>query len=157
MLSQSPLASLAKVFAVAGATNIASAHKPKSTWLFQPASELTSEKTAFFESVERVSGVIKSVADWVIKTWTSAPSLIKRRVKKAALYAAILPVTPRRIFLLFKAQSSKIQSSEFKVWVFKVQGSEFLWTPNPEHQTFTVGRRDLFYCKKSANRRPCTL
>ena len=85
MLSQSPFANFAKVFAVAGATNMASAHNPKSTWLFQPASELTSEKTAFLERVDKVSGVIKSVADGVIKICTSAPALINRRVKKAAL------------------------------------------------------------------------
>ena len=68
ILSLMPFANFASVVAVQGATTIASAHKPSSTWLFQLSSEIISVKTGFLESVERVSGVIKCLAASVIKT-----------------------------------------------------------------------------------------
>ena len=57
------------------------------------------ERTEFFESVESVSGVIKSKAEEVIMTFTSAFSFLSSLIKYAALYAAILPQTPSKIFL----------------------------------------------------------
>ena len=80
---------LAKVFAVAGAISRRSAHKPSSTWLFHCAFSSSSlvnvEKTSFLESVESVSGVIKSLAAGVITTFTSAPDLTKSRTIQAVL------------------------------------------------------------------------
>ncbi len=75
------------VVADAGAITIMSAHRAISTWLFQlpDASFTKSMVTGCLESVERVSGVIKSVAALVIITLTSAPSLTKRRTSKAVL------------------------------------------------------------------------
>ena len=56
-------------------------------------------ETGFLESVASVSGVINSVADEVITTFTSAPLEISDLTNKADLYAAILPHTPTNIFL----------------------------------------------------------
>ena len=85
-LSHKPSASLPIVLAEAGARMIKSAQFASSTWLFQePAGELNSIKTGFFDKTEKVSGVTKSVAGGVIITFTSAPSFTSRRTKKTAL------------------------------------------------------------------------
>jgi len=57
------------------------------------------EYTGCLDNVQRVSGVIKSNALGVQMILTSAPFLMNKRVKTTALYAAIPPVMPRRIFL----------------------------------------------------------
>ena len=78
-----------KVFDVAGAIINKSAHKPKSTWLFQTAFlfflSKNSDKTGLFDNVDKVSGVTKSFADGVIITWTLAPFLIKSLSKNIDL------------------------------------------------------------------------
>ena len=76
------------VFAVAGATIIASAHNPNSTWLFhspESSSFVKSLKTGFLDKVESVNGVIKSSEASVIITLTEAPALINNRMINADL------------------------------------------------------------------------
>lgn len=96
-----PVENLAMLFAVAGAMTYKSAQSPSSTWLVHsPEFELKNSRlTGFLESVESVSGLIKSVAEGVIITFTCAPSFISDLMSIADLYAAILPVTPIKIFL----------------------------------------------------------
>src|SRR5690606_29005230 len=104
------------VFAVAGAIKNKSAQRANSTWLFHLGSlklslsfsSVNEENTSFLESVESVSGVTNSFADCVITTFTSAPFFTKSRTKKAALYAAIPPVTPSKIFFPFKTDISYV-------------------------------------------------
>src|SRR5882672_6382783 len=55
--------------------------------------------TGLPERACRVVGVMKRQAASVMTTRTSAPALTNRRVSSAALYAAIPPVSPSRIFL----------------------------------------------------------
>src|SRR5690554_1051670 len=99
------------VLAVAGAISIKSAQSASSTWLFHcgflsgPISDsvfVKEENTLFLERVERVSGVTNSLAAGVITTLTLAPFFTKSLTKNAALYAAIPPVTPSKIFLPLK-------------------------------------------------------
>jgi len=54
----------------------------------------------FLERVANVKGVINYLASGVMIIFTLAPFLTNKRVRCAALYAAIPPVTPRIIFLL---------------------------------------------------------
>jgi hypothetical protein len=63
-LSAIPAAIFAMVLAVAGAIRIRSAHRPRSIWLFQlPSPGLKkSVRTGFLDKVDRVRGVIKSLA-----------------------------------------------------------------------------------------------
>ena len=63
--------------------------------------EVKSEKTGLLDNVDKVRGVIKSIALLVITTLTSAPCFANRRTIKADLYAAILPVTASTTFLPF--------------------------------------------------------
>lgn len=51
------------------------------------------------ESVERVSGVINSLAAGVITTLTLAPAFTNKRTNAAVLKAAIPPVIPNKTFL----------------------------------------------------------
>ena len=57
--------------------------------------------TAFLLKVANVSGVMNSLASGVINTLISASSFTRSRMSMAALNAAILPVTPTSIFLLW--------------------------------------------------------
>src|SRR5215813_8389194 len=100
MLSQTPYAIFAMVLAEAGAMINISAHEASSTWLSHSPvlASKPSTLTGFFDKTDKVRGVIKSQAEGVITTFTCAPSLMRRRVSKADLYAAMLPVMPRRIF-----------------------------------------------------------
>ena len=102
-LSAIPEAILPNVDAVAGAITMASAQRPSSTWLcHEPLSLLkNSLSTGLPDNVESVSGVMNSFAAGVITTCTSAPSFTNNLTSKAALYAAMLPVTPRTIFFPF--------------------------------------------------------
>ena len=102
-LSAIPEAILPNVDAVAGAITRASAQRPSSTWLcHEPLSLLkNSLSTGLPDNVESVSGVMNSFAAGVITTCTSAPSFTNNLTSKAALYAAMLPVTPRTIFFPF--------------------------------------------------------
>ncbi len=87
ILSATPVAILAIVDAVAGATTIASAQSPKSTWLFHwPVLAVkNSVITGLPLSVDKVTGEINSLALGVIITCTSAPAFTKRRVSTADL------------------------------------------------------------------------
>ena len=87
MLSATPVAIFAMVEAVAGATTIASAQRPKSTWLFQePSRELkNSVITGLRVKVLSVTGVINSLPAGVITTWTSWPALTNKRMSEQAL------------------------------------------------------------------------
>ena len=79
MLSAMPLAILPMVDAVAGAITIASAHNPKSTWLFQLP--VLAVKNSLINglplSADNVTGVINSLPAGVITTCHSAPALMK--------------------------------------------------------------------------------
>jgi len=70
------------VEAVAGAINMASAHSPKSTWLFHVPSRCAKNSlmTGLLVNAERVMGVINSFPAGVITTCTSAPCLIRPRM-----------------------------------------------------------------------------
>lgn len=76
-----------KVEAVQGAITMASAHRPKSTWLCHEPSrrEKKSLTTGFDVSVESVTGVTNSLPAGVITTCTSAPALINKRMSVHAL------------------------------------------------------------------------
>ena len=82
-----PYAILAIVEAVAGATMKRSAQSPSSTWLCHVPSlwSKKSHSTGRPERVERVSGVMNSLAAAVITTCTSAPALTRSRIREAAL------------------------------------------------------------------------
>ena len=101
MLSAMPWASLPMVEADAGAISIASAQRPRSTWLFHvPSRPLKNSLMTGWElSAESVIGVINSFPAGVMTICTSAPARTNKRVSTAALYAAILPVIPRTICL----------------------------------------------------------
>ena len=99
ILSATPLAIFAIVEAVAGAITIASAHRPKSTWLFhEPVLAVKNSLiTGRPLSAESVTGVINSFPEGVITTCTSAPAFTKRRNSDTDLYAAIPPDIPNII------------------------------------------------------------
>src|SRR5512132_1794098 len=58
-----------------------------------------SVKTGWPVRASKVRGPTNRCAVWVITTCSVAPSLIRRRARGAALYAAMLPVTPRTMVL----------------------------------------------------------
>jgi len=96
--SQKPWASLAIVWAVAGATTKRSAHFPRVTCFVHDPSSFSgkiSVSTSFSDRVPSVSGGMNRSASGVMSTCTSAPAFFRRRTRGAALYAAMLPVTPR--------------------------------------------------------------
>jgi hypothetical protein len=72
---------------------------PSITWFAHESFSVRSARTGFFDKVDKESGVTKSLAADVITIFTSAPAFTKRRVNTADLYAAILPLTPNKIFL----------------------------------------------------------
>ena len=57
-----------------------------------------SVKTGFFDRVDRDNGVTKSFEAGVWITRTDAPSFISSLTNSNDLYAAMLPVTPKRTF-----------------------------------------------------------
>lgn len=73
-----PLARLPMVFALAGTMTRRSARSARSMWPgFQDCFSSSSEtRTGFLERTWRVRGVMNSVADCVMTTWTSWPSLM---------------------------------------------------------------------------------
>ena len=77
------------VLDVAGAIIKISAHSASSTWLFQVGllffSVVNSEKTSFFETVERVRGVTNSLDEGVITTFTLDLSLTSCLINKGIL------------------------------------------------------------------------
>jgi len=77
-----PFAILPMVEAVAGAISIASAHSPRSTWLFHVPSRWAKNSlmTGLLVKADRVMGVINSFPAGVITTCTSAPCLISPRM-----------------------------------------------------------------------------
>ncbi len=81
MLSATPLAILAMVEAVAGAITMASAQRPRSTWLcHSPVLAVKNSLiTGFPLSEDSVTGVMNCLPLGVITTCTSAPALTKRR------------------------------------------------------------------------------
>ena len=109
-LSATPPAIFPMVEAVAGATTMASAHNPSSTWLFHEPLSLwkKSQRTGRPDNVDSVSGVINSFADGVMTTWTSAPSFTRSLTRSAALYAAMLPLTPKTIFFPLSISQDKL-------------------------------------------------
>ena len=100
-MSQRPFAILPMVLADAGAIKSRSAQRPSSTWLLHTpvSASKYSVYTGFYDSVAKVSGVIKFAASVVSTTLTVAPPFTNARTKGADLYAAILPQTPKMIFL----------------------------------------------------------
>jgi hypothetical protein len=56
----------------------------------------------FFERVDNVNGVTKSIEAGVMTTCTCAPAFIRSLTNEAVLYAAIPPETPSKTFLPFK-------------------------------------------------------
>ena len=82
-----PCAIFPMVEAVAGAISIASAHKPRSTWLCHVPSrcEKNSLITGLLVSADSVIGVINSFPAGVITICTSAPFFMSKRVSTAAL------------------------------------------------------------------------
>src|SRR5689334_10553763 len=99
ILSHTPEAILAMVLAEAGATMNISAHEARCTWLSHSPVRASkpSTLTGFLERTDKVRGVMKSRAEGVITTLTCAPSFTSKRTSKADLYAAMLPVMPRRM------------------------------------------------------------
>ena len=81
MLSAVPCAILLMLEAVAGATTIMSAQRPRSTWLCQVPSVWlkNSLTTGLPDSAERVTGVTNSLPAGVMTTCTSAPARMSRR------------------------------------------------------------------------------
>ena len=110
-LSASPWASLARVFALAGATRKASALRTSSRWLAgscsgtacpgnAPRSGSRSHsctRTGAPVSAANDGAPTKRCAAGVWTTRTACPPFVARRTTSSALYAAIPPVTPRRM------------------------------------------------------------
>ena len=90
---------LESVLQLAGAMIITSAHRPSITWLAHVSSSASWTSTLFLLRVASVRGDTKSLAAGVRITFTSAPATINNLVSSIALYAAMLPVIPKRIFL----------------------------------------------------------
>ena len=84
----------------AGASTTKSAHFASSIWPIaaSAAGSSRSSNTGWPETACRLSGVIKALAAGVIITRTSAPRSRRRRTSSGALYAAMPPLTPSRIF-----------------------------------------------------------
>ena len=98
-----PFATFAIVFAVAGAIKKISAFCASETWLTLNSKFLSkvSMKHLCPLKVSNVIGLIMFVAFFVISTRTSAPVFTSMLTSVAALYAAMLPVTPTKIVLSF--------------------------------------------------------
>ena len=75
------------VDAVAGAMSMASAQRPKSTWLCHVPSrwEKKSLMTGLLVKAERVMGVMNSLPAGVMTTCTSAPRFTNPRMSRQAL------------------------------------------------------------------------
>ena len=86
-LSHLPVTILEIEFAVAGAIITASAHLPSSTWLTHSPVSSTKKllNTDFLDRVDSVRGVTKASALGVQTTFTSAPLLMSKRTRDAAL------------------------------------------------------------------------
>ena len=87
MLSATPWAIFPMVLAVAGAMIIASAQRPKSTWLFHVPSRWAKKSliTGLLVNAERVIGVMNSLPAGVMTTCTSALFLTRALMSIAAL------------------------------------------------------------------------
>ena len=87
MLSATPCAIFPMVEAVAGAIIIASAQRPRATWLCQVPSRWAKKSlmTGLLVRADRVMGVMNSLPAGVMTTCTSAPSLMSPRIKVQAL------------------------------------------------------------------------
>ncbi len=96
-----PAAMRAMRSAVAGASSTKSAHLASSICPIEASAAGSSKlsDTGRPETACMVSGVMNSLAAWVITTCTVAPRSTNRRVNSAHLYAAIPPLIPSRIFL----------------------------------------------------------
>src|SRR5512147_671576 len=96
-----PVASLAITFAVAGAMRRTSADSARRMWPISDSSVRSNREraTGCLESVCNVRGVTNSSAARERITRTLAPALSSARTRSGALYAAMPPVTPRRIVL----------------------------------------------------------
>ena len=97
MSSASPFASFAIVSALAGATMKTDAAFARETWetLNSKLRSKVSTRHLCPVRVSKVIGLIMFTALGVIITRTSAPALTSILARDAALYAAILAVTPR--------------------------------------------------------------
>src|SRR5690606_29344839 len=98
-LSANPLASLARVLAVAGATSTRVAQRASSIWPIA-ASAAGSHSEPRTDSPDRAWKVVaptKCVAPSVIATRTCAPASRRRRTRSADLYAAMPPQTHSRM------------------------------------------------------------
>ena len=83
-----PVAILAKVLAVAGATTITRARRAASMCSNQPpllCQALLSSSTAACETAAKVSGMTKRLAASVLTTTGSRPSLVRARTSSTAL------------------------------------------------------------------------
>ena len=106
--SAMPWASLAITFALAGATTNRSARFASSTcstWNWKFRSNV-SVRHLFPVNVSKVTGVINCNAFSVMITCTSACCFFKRLARFAALYAAILPLTPNTTVFPFSIRFS---------------------------------------------------
>ena len=108
--SAMPFAILPITLAEAGATSTTSACFASATcstlyWKFRSK---VSIRHLFPVSCSKVSGVINSVAFFVISTCTLAPSLRSIRARFTILYAAILPVTPSTAVFPFNVFLSNV-------------------------------------------------
>ena len=82
-----PCAILPMVDAVAGAMSMASAQRPKSTWLCHVPSRWAKKSlmTGLLVRAERVMGVMNSLPAGVMTTCTSAPRFTNPRMSRQAL------------------------------------------------------------------------
>ena len=97
-----PPATLPTILYVAGATSIISAQSARaicSTFTLKFLSHI-STATSCFDNDSNASGVIILAAFSVITTFTSYPLFLKPDTIFAALYAAIPPLTPIKIFFI---------------------------------------------------------
>ena len=93
-----PLAAFAMILPVAGATKIRSALVTRSIWPMVPGSSVQTEScTGRPLKARSIVLPTKFFAASVTTTSTSQPSRRSKRMSSQALYAAILPVIPRRI------------------------------------------------------------
>ena len=102
--SARPRASFASMWAVAGATASRSAACASATCSMasgEPGSN-RSVSTGRWVTLRKVRGVTNRVAEYVMSTSTAAPPCVSLLARSAALYAAMLPLTPRRMRLPWK-------------------------------------------------------
>ncbi len=97
MSSAMPLASLAATLAVAGATTTRSARLARAmcSVLYWKLRSKVSTGTLLLVRVSKVMGDMNSVALGVMRTCTSQCCFTNKDARVAALYAAMLPVTPK--------------------------------------------------------------